>query len=152
MMDHVNELLASLPEDADDSQEGENGNMEGGVDSEASSGEEDMDTQWFHHDVGSHMNSNKQAWLIGREIMILLSNATDNQWESEKRHCTLLAWFVRHSLLQKTVFPPKCTACSCHVGRQPSGHLVEFRVVCFVLLSGSQNWLPHLNRKQGISL
>lgn len=45
MMDHVNELLASLPEDADDSQEGENGNMEGGVDSEASSGEEDMDTQ-----------------------------------------------------------------------------------------------------------
>ena len=45
MMDHVNELLASLPEDADDSHEGENGNMEGGVDSEASSGEEDMDTQ-----------------------------------------------------------------------------------------------------------
>ena len=45
MMDHVIELLASLPEDADDSQEGENGNMEGGVDSEASSGEEDMDTQ-----------------------------------------------------------------------------------------------------------
>lgn len=45
MMDHVNELLASLPEDADDSQEGENGNMEGGVDSEANSGEEDMDTQ-----------------------------------------------------------------------------------------------------------
>lgn len=45
MMDHVNELLASLPEDADDSQEGENGNMEDGVDSEASSGEEDMDTQ-----------------------------------------------------------------------------------------------------------
>lgn len=45
MMDHVNELLASLPEDADDSQQEGNGNMEGGVDSEASSGEEDMDTQ-----------------------------------------------------------------------------------------------------------
>ena len=45
MMDHVNELLASLPEDADDSHEGENGNMEGDVDSETSSGEEDMDTK-----------------------------------------------------------------------------------------------------------
>lgn len=45
MMDHVNELLASLPEDADDSHEGENGNTEGDVDSETSSGEEDMDTK-----------------------------------------------------------------------------------------------------------
>ena len=61
MMDHVNELLASLPEDADDSHEGENGNMEGDVDSETSSGEEDMDTKWFHHDVRGHININKQA-------------------------------------------------------------------------------------------
>ena len=45
MMDHVTELLASLPEDADDSQEGENVNVEDDVDSAASSSEEDMETQ-----------------------------------------------------------------------------------------------------------
>ena len=44
MMDHVTELLASLPEDADESQEAENGEFEDDLNS-ASSDEEDMDTQ-----------------------------------------------------------------------------------------------------------
>lgn len=44
MMDHVTELLASLPEGTDENQEGENGDVEHDLDS-ASSDEEQMDTQ-----------------------------------------------------------------------------------------------------------
>ena len=44
MMDHVTELLASLPEGAGESQEAENGELEDDVNS-ASNDEEDMDTQ-----------------------------------------------------------------------------------------------------------
>lgn len=44
MMDHVTELLASLSEEAEESQEVENGEFEDDLNS-ASSDEEDMDTQ-----------------------------------------------------------------------------------------------------------
>lgn len=44
MLDHVTELLGSLPEDADENQEAENGEFDDDLNS-ASSDEEDMDTQ-----------------------------------------------------------------------------------------------------------
>ena len=45
MLDHVTELLASLPEGADENQEEENGEFEDDDLDSASSDEEEMDTQ-----------------------------------------------------------------------------------------------------------
>ena len=46
MLDHVTELLASLPEGGDENQEEENGDLEEEELDSISSGDEEMDTQW----------------------------------------------------------------------------------------------------------
>ena len=46
MLDHVTELLASLPEGEDENQEEENGDLEEEELDSTSSGDEEMDTQW----------------------------------------------------------------------------------------------------------
>ena len=46
MLDHVTELLASVPEGEDENQEEENGDLEEEELDSTSSGDEEMDTQW----------------------------------------------------------------------------------------------------------
>lgn len=62
MMDHVAELLASLPQDTNENQDEENGDIDDNFDP-ADSDEEEMDTQWDKNSVPLQgLLKNYQKW------------------------------------------------------------------------------------------